>query len=69
MSIFQDAVLFSGTLRSNLDPFEQYTDDEVWKCLEMSNLKSYVNDLPEGLLHVVEEEGQNFRFVGLNQRN
>uniref|UniRef100_A0A663DU27 ATP binding cassette subfamily C member 2 n=1 Tax=Aquila chrysaetos chrysaetos TaxID=223781 RepID=A0A663DU27_AQUCH len=62
----QDPVLFTGTLRMNLDPFDQYTDEEVWKALELAHLKSYVQDLPEGLLHLVSEAGENLS-VGQRQ--
>ncbi|KAJ1339874.1 hypothetical protein BSLG_005534 [Batrachochytrium salamandrivorans] len=33
----QDPVLFSGTLRSNLDPFSEHTDAEIWSCLNHSH--------------------------------
>ncbi|CAG7716227.1 unnamed protein product, partial [Allacma fusca] len=42
----QDPVLFSGTLRFNLDPFEQYSDFEIWKALELAHLTSFVTSLP-----------------------
>lgn len=38
----QEPVLFSGTLRANLDPFEAYTDDEVWDALEQASLAATV---------------------------
>ncbi|XP_074964157.1 ATP-binding cassette sub-family C member 2 isoform X2 [Phalacrocorax aristotelis] len=62
----QDPVLFTGTLRMNLDPFDQYTDEEVWKALELAHLKTYVQELPEGLLHLVSEGGENLS-VGQRQ--
>uniref|UniRef100_A0A8B9G5I3 Canalicular multispecific organic anion transporter 1 n=1 Tax=Amazona collaria TaxID=241587 RepID=A0A8B9G5I3_9PSIT len=62
----QDPVLFTGTLRMNLDPFDQYTDEEVWKALELAHLKMYVQDLPGRLLYVVSEGGENLS-VGQRQ--
>ncbi|XP_027764504.1 canalicular multispecific organic anion transporter 1 [Empidonax traillii] len=62
----QDPVLFTGTLRMNLDPFDQYSDEEVWKALELAHLKTYVQDRPEGLLHPVSEGGENLS-VGQRQ--
>ncbi|XP_025007572.2 ATP-binding cassette sub-family C member 2 isoform X2 [Gallus gallus] len=62
----QDPVLFTGTLRMNLDPFDQYTDEEVWKALELAHLKAYVQELPERLQHVVSEGGENLS-VGQRQ--
>ncbi|KAM9379691.1 ATP-binding cassette sub-family C member 2 [Phaethornis superciliosus] len=62
----QDPVLFTGTLRMNLDPFDRYTDEEVWKALELAHLKTYVQTLPEGLLHLVSEGGENMS-VGQRQ--
>ncbi|NXL81933.1 MRP2 protein, partial [Leptocoma aspasia] len=62
----QDPVLFTGTLRMNLDPLDQYSDEEVWKALELAHLKTYVQGLPEGLVHLVSEGGENLS-VGQRQ--
>ncbi|XP_028632028.1 canalicular multispecific organic anion transporter 1 [Grammomys surdaster] len=55
----QDPVLFSGNLRMNLDPFNKYSDEEVWRALELAHLKSFVAGLQLGLLHEVTEGGDN----------
>uniref|UniRef100_A0A803T6X8 Multidrug resistance-associated protein 1 n=1 Tax=Anolis carolinensis TaxID=28377 RepID=A0A803T6X8_ANOCA len=57
----QDPVLFSGSLRMNLDPFEQYSDEEVWRSLELAHLKAFVSALPDKLLHECAEGGENLR--------
>ncbi|XP_036328974.1 multidrug resistance-associated protein 1 isoform X2 [Rhagoletis pomonella] len=62
----QDPVLFSGTLRINLDPFEVKSDDELWKALELSHLKAFVKSLPAGLNHEISEGGENLS-VGQRQ--
>lgn len=53
--------MFSGTLRMNLDPFESYSDDELWRALEHAHLKNFVSQLPKELLHECTEGGENLR--------
>ena len=55
-------MLFSGTLRVNLDPFDSHTDEELWKALELSHLKNFVSGLEQGLVHPVSEGGENLRY-------
>ncbi|XP_032595389.1 multidrug resistance-associated protein 1 isoform X15 [Drosophila grimshawi] len=62
----QDPVLFSGSLRSNLDPFEIKTDEELWKALELSHLKAFAKSLAAGLNHEISEGGENLS-VGQRQ--
>nr|XP_055221296.1 multidrug resistance-associated protein 1 isoform X3 [Gorilla gorilla gorilla] len=62
----QDPVLFSGSLRMNLDPFSQYSDEEVWTSLELAHLKDFVSALPNKLDHECAEGGENLS-VGQRQ--
>lgn len=54
-------MLFSGSLRFNLDPFDQYSDELVWQALERAHLKNFVAGLQDGLNYECGEEGQNLR--------
>jgi len=58
--------LFSGSLRMNLDPFEQYSDHEIWDALEKAHLKQFVESLEEKLLYECAEGGENLS-VGQRQ--
>ncbi|CAO3567298.1 unnamed protein product [Mortierella alpina] len=56
----QDPTLFAGTVRDNLDPFNQATDPEVWEALERAHLKTYIASMPGGLSYEVSQNGDNF---------
>ena len=62
----QDPVLFSGTLRINLDPFGAQSDAALWSALELAHLKDFAADLEDGLDHEVSEGGENLS-VGQRQ--
>uniref|UniRef100_A0A8C6QM48 ATP-binding cassette, sub-family C member 9 n=1 Tax=Nannospalax galili TaxID=1026970 RepID=A0A8C6QM48_NANGA len=64
--ILQDPILFSGSIRFNLDPECKCTDDRLWEALEIAQLKNMVKSLPGGLDAVVTEGGENFS-VGQRQ--
>ncbi|KPM08018.1 ABC transporter sub-family C-like protein 7 [Sarcoptes scabiei] len=55
----QDPVLFCGTLRFNLDPFDEHSDQVIWKVLELSHLKSFAKSLEDGLEYKIVENGEN----------
>ena len=56
----QDAHLFSGTVRYNLDPFSLYTDEDLWSALESAHIKSLIAGTELGLYCIVSEAGNNF---------
>ncbi|XP_017479612.1 PREDICTED: multidrug resistance-associated protein 1-like [Rhagoletis zephyria] len=62
----QDPVLFTGSLRMNLDPFEVYSDEEIWRSLELAHLKDFVQSVENQLLYKITEGGENLS-VGQRQ--
>ncbi|XP_074696420.1 multidrug resistance-associated protein 1 isoform X2 [Strix aluco] len=62
----QDPILFSGSLRMNLDPFDQHSDEDIWRSLELAHLKNFVSSLPDKLNHECAEGGENLS-VGQRQ--
>uniref|UniRef100_A0A7S3PQB0 ABC transporter domain-containing protein n=1 Tax=Aplanochytrium stocchinoi TaxID=215587 RepID=A0A7S3PQB0_9STRA len=56
----QNPVIFSGTVRSNLDPYNEHTDAEIWNSIKLCNLESAMHELDAGLDSTVAEGGENF---------
>ncbi|PRP75003.1 hypothetical protein PROFUN_07396 [Planoprotostelium fungivorum] len=55
----QDPTLFSGTIRSNLDPFSEHTDAQIWQSLQDVRLKSIVEGFQGGIDFKITEGGEN----------
>lgn len=56
----QRAVLFSGTLRQNMQWRKQdATDEEIWQALETAQAASFVRKMPDGLDSVILQGGKN----------
>lgn len=55
----QNPVLFSGTIRSNMDPFNDYTDQQIWNALEGCAMKKTIEEMPSLLEAPVAEYGDN----------
>ncbi|KAJ2138792.1 hypothetical protein IW136_003022, partial [Coemansia sp. RSA 678] len=62
----QDPVLFAGTVRENLDPFNNYSDQEIWQALEHAHLAEVIRAKDERLEFMVTQSGENFS-VGQRQ--
>ncbi len=56
----QDPILFHGSLRSNLDRFSQFQDEDIWVALKRAHLETWVRSLPAGLDTEIKESGANF---------
>ncbi|KAG7392329.1 hypothetical protein PHYBOEH_006432 [Phytophthora boehmeriae] len=62
----QDPMLFSGSLRMNLDPFAEQSDDQLWDVLRKVHLADTVSGWGRGLDYEVAEKGENLS-VGQRQ--
>jgi ABC-type multidrug transport system fused ATPase/permease subunit len=55
----QDAALFAGTVRDNLDPGHVHDDTDLWSVLDHARLKSHVSSMSGGLEAEIHEGGSN----------
>ncbi|XP_033225085.1 probable multidrug resistance-associated protein lethal(2)03659 isoform X2 [Belonocnema kinseyi] len=62
----QEPLLFAGTIRLNLDPFGNYSDDELWQALAEVELKNFIMGFDAQLQAKVSDGGFNFS-VGQRQ--
>ncbi|CAB3410442.1 unnamed protein product [Caenorhabditis bovis] len=61
----QEPVIFIGTVRMNLDPFDEYSDEVLWTALEQCELKTTISEMG-GLSAQMQEGGSNLS-VGQRQ--
>ena len=62
---FQEPVVFSGSISDNLDPYGQYSDEDIWDSLNHAHLKQFVVETQRGLDFECGEDGGNMRYVGV----
>lgn len=62
----QDPTMFEGTVRTNLDPLEEYTDEQIWEALDCCQLGDEVRKKEKKLDSIVAENGDNWS-VGQRQ--
>ncbi|KAL8167757.1 hypothetical protein V2J09_009256 [Rumex salicifolius] len=56
----QEPTMFEGTIRNNLDPLEEYTDQQIWEALDKWQLGDEVRKKDEKLDSLVAENGENW---------
>lgn len=54
--------MFSGTIRSNLDPFRQYTDGRILAAFKIAGMGALIEQWPAKLDHQISDEGVNLSF-------
>ncbi|XP_030745870.1 probable multidrug resistance-associated protein lethal(2)03659 [Sitophilus oryzae] len=52
----QDPLLFQGTIRQNIDPYDKFTDKEIWDTLEKVHMRDHINSLEL----TITDHGSNF---------
>jgi ABC-type multidrug transport system fused ATPase/permease subunit len=56
----QAPVLFKGTLRAYMDPFDEFTDADIWSAFEKVEMKEQIGALENQLSYELSENGENF---------
>eukprot|EP00095_Tigriopus_kingsejongensis_P003130 snap_masked-scaffold438_size171652-processed-gene-0.1 protein:Tk03130 transcript:snap_masked-scaffold438_size171652-processed-gene-0.1-mRNA-1 annotation:"multidrug resistance-associated protein 4" len=55
----QDPLVFHGSLRKNLDPFNEYQDAQIWQALKEAHLDQAIRSMPQGIETEMSEGGSN----------
>lgn len=58
----QDPTLFTGTIRFNMDPFDQYSDSEIWKSLKSVHMKDQIATLNFLVTESIDFENRRLTF-------
>lgn len=58
----QDPTVFEGTIRFNLDPFDEFPDARIWEAVHSVQLMQFIRTLPDGLDTHVDRDGSNVSF-------
>lgn len=58
----QDPTIFEGTIRSNIDPFNEFPDAKIWECLRSMQLLMWVRQQSAGINSPIAKEGANMSF-------
>jgi ABC-type multidrug transport system fused ATPase/permease subunit len=56
----QSPVLFKGTLRAYMDPFNEFEDEKIWAAFAKVHLTDMISNLDGKLMHELSENGENF---------
>ncbi|GFS34447.1 multidrug resistance-associated protein 1 [Trichonephila inaurata madagascariensis] len=59
----QDSLVFNGSVRQNLDPNQEYKDDEIWSALEMANLKTSIRNLDCTISECLRRRGRHVVYA------
>ena len=57
----QEPIIFSETVRKNLDPTGKYSDEDLWSVLQKVQLKNFISEKSEKLDYKLAEQGANLR--------
>ena len=58
--IHQKTFLFNDSVRNNLTLWKSYTEHEITEAVKKAGLKVFIENLPQGLDTIIEENGNNF---------
>ncbi|OII72305.1 ABC transporter family protein [Cryptosporidium andersoni] len=55
----QDPIIFSGTVRFNLDPLKQHSDEDIYEVLNRTHLRGFFKSMPNGLYSKLDVGGHS----------